>query len=290
MTLNIFKLTKKYKDFTALNNFSFEFQNGVYAILGPNGAGKTTLINMMVLLSDSTEGEIFFNGENIKSDEKSYLKSLGYMPQDIQFYDNYTPREILKYIAALKGIKIKNRPILDLLIKVNLQDVEKKKIKTFSCGMKQRLGIAQTFINDPPIMIFDEPTAGLDPKERIRFKNLVSNYNNRIIIIATHIISDIENIAKKILILKNGKIVAVGSQKELMDNISEFVWSAQVSDDELVFLSNKYLISKVMRFDDFINVKIISEQQPDCNCSLTIPDMEDVYLYYTEYVKYDSDF
>ncbi len=290
MTLNIFKLTKKYKDFTALNNFSFEFQNGVYAILGPNGAGKTTLINMMVLLSDSTEGEIFFNGENIKSDEKSYLKSLGYMPQDIQFYDNYTPREILKYIAALKGIKIKNRPILDLLIKVNLQDVEKKKIKTFSCGMKQRLGIAQTFINDPPIMIFDEPTAGLDPKERIRFKNLISNYNNRIIIIATHIISDIENIAKKILILKNGKIVAVGSQKELMDNISEFVWSAQVSDDELVFLSNKYLISKVMRFDDFINVKIISEQQPDCNCSLTIPDMEDVYLYYTEYVKYDSDF
>lgn len=290
MTLNIFKLTKKYKDFTALNNFSFEFQNGVYAILGPNGAGKTTLINMMVLLSDSTEGEIFFNGENIKSDEKSYLKSLGYMPQDIQFYDNYTPREILKYIAALKGIKIKNKPILDLLIKVNLQNVEKKKIKTFSCGMKQRLGIAQTFINDPPIMIFDEPTAGLDPKERIRFKNLISNYNNKIIIIATHIISDIENIAKKILILKNGEIIAVGSQKELIDNISEFVWCAQVSDDELVLLSNKYLISKVIRFDGFINVKIISEQQPNCNCSLTIPDMEDVYLYYTEYLKNDSDF
>lgn len=283
MYLEIKNITKKYKNFIALNNFSFKFRPGIYAILGPNGAGKSTLINAIVGLCTYETGEIMFKDEFEQfSDIHQYL---GFLPQSIEFYNNYTPTEMLKYIANLKNIKLNNNMIYNLLDEVNLCQVSNKKIGEFSQGMKQKLGIAQTLINNPKLLIFDEPTAGLDPKERIRFKNLISKSGNEIItIIATHIISDVENIAHNILIIKDGKLLVTGNQKELENSIKGYVWEMIVDKNNLDIINNNYLISKISSKGEKYYIKIIDKNKPCGECVQANIDLEDVYLFYTEYI------
>lgn len=286
MYLEIKNITKNYKSFTALDNFSFTFEPGIYAILGPNGAGKSTLINSIVGLCPYNAGSIAFFDE-----AKQFFnihQYLGFLPQSIEFYNNYAPVEMLKYIAKLKDVKLSDNMIYNLLNQVNLSQVSNKKIGEFSQGMKQKLGIAQTLVNNPKLLIFDEPTAGLDPKERIRFKNLISKYSNKIItIIATHIVSDVENIAHKILIIKDGKLLIAGSQKELEDSIKDFVWEMDVDENNLEIINNKYLVSKIFSDGDKYHIKIINKNRPYKQCVQANTDLEDVYLFYTEYVDVD---
>ncbi|MCG8484178.1 MAG: ATP-binding cassette domain-containing protein, partial [Clostridia bacterium] len=187
-------VTKKYGNHTALSDITLEFNNGVYCLLAPNGAGKTTLIKMISTLLFPTKGEIFYKGDDIISLDEEYRDIIGYLPQEFGYYKNYSPKKFLSYLATLKGLDVQtaNDKISELLELVALKHVENKKMKNFSGGMIQRVGIAQAMLNDPKILILDEPTAGLDPKERVRFRNLISKLSkNRIVILSTHIVSDI---------------------------------------------------------------------------------------------------
>lgn len=208
--LSVNHVTKKYHNFTALDDISLEFQNGVYGLLAPNGAGKSTLMKMLATLSFPTKGEITWNGTNIVSLDDKYRDLLGYLPQKFGYYRNYTPKQFLKYMATLKGIDTAYaEKRIDLLMeKVALTDSIDKKMKKFSGGMLQRVGIAQALLNDPRILILDEPTAGLDPKERVRFRNMIHSLSDdRIVILSTHIVSDIETIANQVIMLKDHKVL-----------------------------------------------------------------------------------
>ena len=208
--LTIKNVTKQYGNFTALNNINIEFENGVYGLLAPNGAGKTTLIKMIATLIFPSEGEILYKGENIVTMDERYRDIIGYLPQDFGYYKNYSPNKFLMYLAALKGIEksVAKEKIKQLLKLVALEDVADKKMRKFSGGMIQRVGIAQALLNDPKILILDETTAGLDPKERVRFRNLLSELSrDRIIIVSTHIVSDIEFISNEIVMIKDKELI-----------------------------------------------------------------------------------
>ncbi len=216
--LSVNHVSKKYHSFTALDDISLEFQNGIYGLLAPNGAGKTTLMRMLATLSFPTKGEITWNGTNIVSLDDKYRDILGYLPQKFGYYRNYTPRQFLKYMAALKGLDASYaEQRIDLLMeKVALSDVIDKKMKKFSGGMIQRVGIAQALLNDPRILILDEPTAGLDPKERVRFRNMLHNLSDdRIVILSTHIVSDIETIADQVIMLKDHKVLCCSTPDQI---------------------------------------------------------------------------
>ena len=207
--LSVNHVTKKYGQFTALRDITLEFQNGVYGLLAPNGAGKTTLMKMLVTLSFPTKGEITWEGTNITDLDEDYRDLIGYLPQKFGYYKNYTPVQFLKYMAALKGLErtYAEKRIQMLLQKVSLSDVAVQKMRKFSGGMLQRVGIAQALLNDPKILILDEPTAGLDPKERVRFRNMLRDLSGeRIVILSTHIVSDIETIADRIIMLKDHEV------------------------------------------------------------------------------------
>ena len=208
LTLEIKGLTKKYKDTLALNNFSVTLHEGIYGLLGPNGAGKSTLMRCIADIIRPNTGEILYNGKNIYTEGKNFHKKLGFMPQEFGFYPGFTTTEIMSYFAGLKEISITSEEIEKRLKDVNLYDDRKKRTGGFSGGMKRRLGIAVTLLNNPEVLIFDEPTAGLDPEERIRFKNnLLKMSGTRIIILATHIISDLESLCNTIYFIKNGILV-----------------------------------------------------------------------------------
>lgn len=208
LTLEIKGLTKKYKDTVALDNFTVTLHEGIYGLLGPNGAGKSTLMRCIADIIRPTEGEILCNGENIYTAGKSFRKKFAFMPQEFGFYPSFTATEIIRYFAGLKEINITNEEIEKRLKDVNLYDDRKKKVGGFSGGMKRRLGIAVTLLNDPEILILDEPTAGLDPEERMRFKNnLLKMSGSRIIILATHIITDLESLCNTIYFIKKGKLI-----------------------------------------------------------------------------------
>lgn len=216
--LSVNHVTKKYHHFTVLDDVSLEFQNGVYGLLAPNGAGKTTLMKMLATLSFPTKGEITWEGTNIVSLDEKYRDLLGYLPQKFGYYRNYTPRRFLKYMAALKGLEpsYAQQRIEALMEKVALSDVMDKKMGKFSGGMLQRVGIAQALLNDPRILILDEPTAGLDPKERVRFRNMLHSLSgDRIVILSTHIVSDIETIADQVIMLKDHKIFCADAPDRL---------------------------------------------------------------------------
>ena len=211
-------VTKKFGNFTALENISLEFQNGVYGLLAPNGAGKTTLIKMLTTLIFPTKGQILYDGVEITQLDEAYRDVLGYLPQDFGYYRNYSPMQFLSYIGALKGIdrntaKQKSLKLLDM---VALTDVKDKKMRKFSGGMIQRVGIAQAMLNDPKILILDEPTAGLDPKERVRFRNLIASLaEDRTVILSTHIVSDIESIAHQVIMFKDHRLLCCDSPDAL---------------------------------------------------------------------------
>jgi len=223
MELIIDRVSKQYKNRIAVDRVSVTLHQGVYGLLGANGAGKTTLMRMLCGILTPTSGTITFDGTDVSSEE--YRAILGYLPQDFGYYPEFTAMDFLLYLAALKGIpksqaKRRARELLEL---VSLQDVSRKKIKTFSGGMKQRLGIAQALLNDPKLLILDEPTAGLDPKERVRFRNLIEQLGkNSIVLLSTHIVSDIEHIADEILMMKDGQLIYQGKWNDTMGDLEMF--------------------------------------------------------------------
>lgn len=223
MELVVDRLTKQYQNKIAVDRISLRFQKGVYGLLGANGAGKTTFMRMICGILNPTGGTISFDGINVKNEE--YRDALGYLPQDFGYYPNFTGMDFLLYMAALKGLGKRQavRKAKELLKLVSLEDAAKKKVKTYSGGMKQRLGIAQALLNDPKILILDEPTAGLDPKERVRFRNLIAELaKDSIVILSTHIVSDVDRIADQILMMNQGQLVFQGTRDEIEGDLEEF--------------------------------------------------------------------
>jgi len=223
MKLTVDRITKQYKNKIAVDRMSFELTQGVTGLLGANGAGKTTLMRMMCGILNPTSGEI--NADGIAVNTENYRALLGYLPQDFGYYPEFTAKEFLEYMAALKGLEKKEAKdkISELLELVGLSDVARKKMKTFSGGMKQRVGIAQALLNDPAILILDEPTAGLDPKERVRFRELIEELGKKsIVLLSTHIVSDIEHIADKIIMMKDGSLIWQGKQTDVEGDLEEF--------------------------------------------------------------------
>lgn len=219
MELTIDRLTKQYKNKIAVDRMSLKLTEGVYGLLGANGAGKTTLMRMLCGIQNPTSGQIKYNGTDIKVLDDEYRNILGYLPQDFGYYPEFTAYDFLMYISALKGLSKQKAEmkINELLKIVGLEDERKHRIKTFSGGMKQRLGIAQAMLNNPKILVLDEPTAGLDPKERVKFRNLIGSFSsNKIVILSTHIVSDVESIADEIIFMKAGKQILTGTPEELL--------------------------------------------------------------------------
>ncbi len=284
MSLQINEVTKVYGKKKALERFSCTLSNGVYGLLGPNGAGKTTLINIIAGVLKPTSGEIFFNGENTNRMGTRFLDKIGYLPQHPRFYKNYRAYEFLEYMSVLKGIppKARKQRIEQVLEMVNLSDEKNKKIGSYSGGMRQRLGIAQAMLNNPDILILDEPTAGLDPKERIRFRNLISRLSdNRTVILATHIVPDVEYISEEVILLGAGTKIAQAPAANLMDAIAGKVWDVVADTDKTVQrYMERYSISNVVRRDDGYHLRVVSDNQPADHAVSQTPSLEDIYLYY----------
>ncbi len=283
MKLVIRGLNKNYGAKVALQDFHAVFENGIYGILGPNGAGKSTLMNILTdnLLRDS--GRILCNETEITKMKEQYRKIMGYMPQQQQLYDSFTVNHFISYMGTLRGMNKKEirRRMEELLPLLNLSEVRRKKIKELSGGMKQRVLLVQALLDDPQILILDEPTAGLDPKERIRIRNLISDLSgDKIVLIATHVVSDIEFISKEILLMKNGKVVDKDCPEALQKKIAGKVFEIRISQDELNQVKQEFEISNLFRTDGEIVVRVISEQRPEkYRWTEVSPTLEDVYLY-----------
>lgn len=282
MVLTIERLTKQYGSKIAVDRLDGEFGNGVYGLLGANGAGKTTLMRMICGILTPTSGEIKLDGVNNLDMGEEFREQLGYLPQDFGYYPEFKAKEFMLYIAALKGLPPANakRRADELLEMVGLKEVANKKIKTFSGGMKQRLGIAQAMINDPKILVLDEPTAGLDPKERVRFRNLISDIaSDRLVILSTHIVSDVEYIADEILMMKNGAFIARGTVTELVESISDKVWKVVTDRESADILCARYNIINLHHVEDMVELRIVSGEAPSDMAEHVAPTLEDLYLY-----------
>lgn len=263
MELKITNLVKEYQEVMALDHFSITLHNGIYGILGPNGAGKSTLMNILSLLIEKTLGTITLDGTDISKLGTSYLKRIGYMPQAPSLYEDFTFEQCLYYIAALKGLKRQGlkEEVRAIAKKVELEDVLKKKVKTFSGGMKQRAMFAQTLLGDPSILILDEPTAGLDPQKRIELRNLIARLSkDKIVIIATHVVSDVEFIANKIVLLSHGTCIAQGTPQELTKGLVGKVRMLAIAEDELDQVNQKYLVSNLHYQDNQLMARIIDRE------------------------------
>ena len=283
MELSVDRLTKHYGSKIAVDQVSATLKPGVYGLLGANGAGKTTFMRMLCAVLESTSGEVFLDGKDILAMGADYRNVLGYLPQDFGYYPGYTAMEFLMYISALKGIpkNIAKKRSEELLEEVGLSDVANKKVKTFSGGMKQRIGIAQALLNNPDILILDEPTSGLDPKERVRFRNLLSDYaGDKIVILSTHIVSDIEAIADEIMLMKKGKFVLQGSASELIKKADGKVWELTVPQEEARKWQTKSTVANLRHEGRQVVLRIISDDKPG---EIAVPceaTLEDLYLYY----------
>ena len=284
MQLKITGLSKKYGEKYALQEFDAEFQEGIYGILGPNGAGKSTLMNMLTDNVSRTAGKILLNGQDILDMGKEYRGILGYMPQQQGFYEQFSAVAFLKYIGRLKGYSGKklNQQIGELLQKVNLYEHRFETVGSFSGGMRQRVLLAQALIGNPKIIILDEPTAGLDPKERINIRNIIAELSkDKIIFIATHVVSDIECIANEIMLLKAGQLVKLDTPAGLITSIRGKVGEIQVKKEELLFWQETYKTGTAVQKNDGMYFRVVGDKLPDgaeiVTDNLTL---EDVYLYY----------
>lgn len=283
MVLSLDRLTKQYGSKIAVDQVSADLTPGVYGLLGANGAGKTTLMRMLCAILESTSGEVLLDESEVISMGADYRNLLGYLPQDFGYYPNYTAKEFLHYIAALKGLprekaRKKTKELLEI---TDLASVAGKKMKTFSGGMKQRVGIAQALLNNPKILILDEPTAGLDPKERVRFRNLISDYaDDKIVILSTHIVSDIEAIADKVFLMKKGQFILQGSVPELTAKADGKVWELTVSQKESRNYQETMAVANVRHENGQVVLRILSDRKPAENAVPCAATLEDLYLYY----------
>lgn len=281
--LKLMDIEKRYKDKEAVRKFNYTFVNGVYGLLGENGAGKTTLMRLICGILKPTTGNIYCDNIEIASMGAEYRKLLGYLPQDFGYYPNYTAMEFLMYVAALKGIPkdMAKKRANELLEVVGLSNVANKKVKTFSGGMKQRVGIAQALLNNPGILILDEPTAGLDPKERVRFRNLLSEYaGDKIVILSTHIVSDVEAIADEVLLMKKGKFVLQGAVQELTEKANGKVWELTVSPSEARKWQTRTTVANLRHEGKDMVLRIVSDNMPSEQAVSCEATLEDLYLYY----------
>lgn len=281
MELTLDRVTKHYGSKIACDRVSLTLRPGVYGLLGANGAGKTTLIRMMCGVLTPTSGSITFDGSDVSHED--YRDALGYLPQEFGYYPEFSALDFMFYIAALKGLpkyraKEKAWELLEL---VSLEKQTKKKIKTFSGGMKQRLGIAQSMLNNPKILILDEPTAGLDPKERVRFRNLISRLgDDRIVLLSTHIVSDVEHIADTILVMKDGQLVHKGTLEEIIQTTQGKVWECIVPQSMADVLYEKYPIINLRQEHKKVFLRLICEGKPCDSATNVQATLEDLYLYY----------
>ena len=276
-------LTKRFGDFTAVDDMNIRITNGVYGLLGANGAGKTTLMRMICTLLTPTSGQILCDGKDIQKMEGEYRNLLGYLPQEFGFYPEFSVKDYLLYIASLKGIRpvVAKKRVKELLEQVGLSKAANKKMKKLSGGMKRRVGIAQAILNNPKILILDEPTAGLDPTERVRFRNLISELSKeRIVILSTHIVSDVEYIANEIWLMKNGRLMQQGSLNDVLDSMPEKVWSIVASQEKAAKLMKEYRVSNMKTDRDGVELRIISAQAPCAYAEVVQPNLEDIFLYY----------
>ena len=283
MILKLEELTKLYKDKVALDSVSFSFSPGIYGLLGPNGAGKSTMMNLITDNLTPTKGRVLLNEKSIDELGSEYRKLLGYMPQQQNIYPELSLRRFLYFMASLKGLKKEEaeKDINHYVRMVRLEDVLGKKLGAFSGGMKQRALIAQALIGDPGILILDEPTAGLDPKERIRIRNLISEVaRDKIVIIATQVVTEIEFIAKEIIMLNNGTIIRSGSPSELLSELDGKVWNIFLSDEEIDEVNVGYKVSNISRDAEGIIARIITESyEGRWKKEAVRPNLEDLYLY-----------
>lgn len=284
MELKTIELTKKFGSKTAVNALNITLTNGVYGLLGANGAGKTTFMRLLCNIQNPTSGTILLNGKNIMGLGEKYRSLLGYLPQNFGYYPDFSAYDFLLYISALKGLdeKLARKRSKELLEAVDLSRDSQRKIKTFSGGMKQRLGIVQAMLNNPHILVLDEPTAGLDPKERVRFRNLISAFSkDRIVILSTHIVSDVEFIAEKILMMKSGQIVHFGNPQEITSEIDGKVWECTVPTDYAEKYAAACNTSNLRNIDENQTVlRIIADYPPIENAVRVQPTLEDLYLFY----------
>ena len=281
MKLVFENISKSYGKNKALSDFSAQFSEGVYALLGPNGSGKSTLMNILTDNLKADSGSIYFDGENVLKMGARFREKIGFMPQYPGLYGSFTAESFLWYIAALKGINKKTAELQigEVLTAVELSDVANHRISTFSGGMKQRLALAQAVLGDPSVLILDEPTAGLDPKQRIAIRNYISRISfDKIVIIATHVVPDIEYIAKDVIMLKKGVIVDNAPPAELLQKIEGRVWRVKTKDEYVQDYQNKYKVTNILKDDDGVSVRILSDEKPTLDAISVHPNLEDYYL------------
>lgn len=283
MELTLQNITKKYERVLVLNDISLTLKPGIYGLLGANGAGKTTLFRIICRIMEPTHGSIKFNGKNVNQQAEAYRTNLGFLPQDFSYYPDFTGMRFMLYIAALKGLNntVAKKRSLELLKQVGLEEMKDIKIRKYSGGMKQRLGIAQAMLNNPQILILDEPTVGLDPKERVKFRKLISSFaNNKIVILSTHIVADVEYIADEIIVLKKGMILNKGTTDILLKEIQNHVWECFVNMDQINLFEDKFIVSNRKYTENGAVLRIVSTNQPALNAKKVEPSLEDLYLYY----------
>ena len=283
MELTIDRLSKQFGSKIAVDRVSATLEPGVYGLLGANGAGKTTLMRMVCDVLRPTSGEIRFDGRDVRALGDGYRARLGYLPQDFGYYPDFTALDFMCYLAALKGINRRAARCRshELLETVGLADVAGRKIRTFSGGMKQRLGIAQAVLNDPAVLVLDEPTAGLDPKERVRFRNLIASFaQDKIVILSTHIVSDVEYIADEILVMRAGAFVMRGAPTEVVATVAGKVWECHVDARQADQLAAASCVSNVhYAADGHAVVRVVADERPAPGAHPLEPTLEDLYLY-----------
>ena len=283
MELKMTELTRRFGSFTAVDHIDLTMTNGVYGLLGINGAGKTTLMRMLCTLLTPTEGTITCNGKDIFKMGADYRKLLGYLPQDFGFYPEFSVRDYLLYIASIKGIRpvVAKKRVSELIGKVGLSKAAGRKMKKLSGGMRRRAGIAQAMLNDPRILILDEPTAGLDPNERIRFRNLISELSEeRLVLLSTHIVSDVEYIANEIWLMKDGRLLRRGTAQSLIDSMTENVWKCFTDRSDVSALIKQHPVSNIRTEPHGVELRILSAKKPLPGAVMTEANLEDVFLYY----------